>query len=251
MGIYFFGEYSNRWDQYDHQPFDQHRAVPNHHFQAVYILSVITHVFPGKQKITTRLDLQHWWIHLRFPTALVFFHHGISIRAQYVASCAGCGSRDEPAVMGPLNPLEIEGNALRAKSQFIADSLYINCVLPDSGERLKRTAAISPASNLKCIAARKAFVWANYVGEKKKFFTMAACREAIKLLLGKDGVEVPFVGLSRDMWIESQAKVIMHLAQRSRMNCGSSLRFVTYRQSKLMDWQDTLPLEAGPVQLDS
>ena len=77
------------------------------------------------------------------------------------------------------------------------------------------------------------------------FFTLAACREGVKLLLRKEGVEVPFAGLSMDAWIESQARIIMKLAARARTNSGSSsLRFQSYNQSKFMDWEETLP-QAG------
>lgn len=146
-----------------------------------------------------------------------------------------------------MDPFTIDGRALRAKGEFIADSLYKHCILPGDGRRLKQTASISPGTSLKHRQARDCFAWANRVGENKKFFTLAACREGVRLLLEKPMVEVPFSGMSRDMWIQSQAKVIMHLCQRSRINCGSSFRFMRYQQSKIMDWEDTLPLQAGPA----
>ena len=151
-----------------------------------------------------------------------------------------------PAVSPAMEPWGIEGHALHAKGNFIAECLYRHCVLPDGGQRLRKTAAISPGTSLKQHAARKAFKWAAHVGFGKKFFTLAACREGVKLLLRKEGVEVPFAGLSMDAWIESQAKVIMKLAARARTNSGSSsLRFRSYYQAKFMDWEETLP-QAGP-----
>ena len=134
---------------------------------------------------------------------------------------------------------EIHGHALGAKAVFIAENLYRHCVLPDGGQRLNKTASISPATSLKHKAAREAFSWAARVGSKKKFFTLAACRKAVRILLSKDDVNVPFSGLPMDMWVEAQAKLIMHLAQRSRINSGSSLRFLCYRQSTIMDWEET------------
>ena len=60
----------------------------------------------------------------------------------------------------------------------------------------------------------------------------------------KDEVKIPFSGLPMDMWVEAQAKLVMHLAQRSRNNSGSSLRFLCYRQSSIMDWEET-QVQAG------
>ena len=143
--------------------------------------------------------------------------------------------------------MEIDGAALLAKGAFIADALYRHCFLPDEGVRMKRTASISPGTSLKHVEARKAFQWAaniDDVGGGKKFFTLAACRKGVKLLLEKPDVVVPFVGLPQNLWVESQAKLVMKLAQRARKNSAASLRFWAYHQSKLMDWEDTLPVEA-------
>lgn len=139
--------------------------------------------------------------------------------------------------------MDIDGANLLEKGAFIADSIYRHCFLPDSGARLKRTAAISPGTSLKVVAARKAFKWAAKVGGGKKFFTLAACRKGVQLFLEKPHVEVSFTGLPRHLWVESQAKVIMRLAQRSRINSSAIFRFRGYKQSKLMDWDQTLPLE--------
>ncbi len=138
----------------------------------------------------------------------------------------------------------IRGQSLGAKAVFIAENLYRHCVLPDAGQRLNKTASISPATSLKHKAAREAFSWAARVGGQKKFFTLAACRRAVGLLLNKDEVKIPFSGLPMDMWVEAQAKLVMHLAQRSRINSGSSLRFLCYRQSSIMDWEET-QVQAG------
>ena len=78
---------------------------------------------------------------------------------------------------------ELRGQSLGAKAVFIAENLYRHCVLPDAGQRLNKTASISPATSLKHKAAREAFSWAARVGGKKKFFTLAACRKAVGLLL--------------------------------------------------------------------
>lgn len=141
--------------------------------------------------------------------------------------------------------MEIDGAALLAKGAYIADALYRHCFLPDEGVRMRRTASVSPGTSLKHSAARKAFQWAADVGGGKFFFTLAACRKGVQLLLKKPDVVVPFVGLPQNLWVESQAKMVMKLAQRARKNSGASLRFWAYHQSKLMDWEDTLPVEAG------
>ena len=142
--------------------------------------------------------------------------------------------------------MDINGSALHLKGLFIADALYRHCVLPDGGERLKKTGAISPATSLKHVAARKAFAWAGHVGEGKKKFTLAACRRGVQLLFDKPDVVIPLVGLPHHLWVESQAKTVMRLAQRARKNCQASLRFLGYQQSKYMDWEETQPVEAGP-----
>ena len=77
--------------------------------------------------------------------------------------------------------MDISGCALHLKGLFIADALYRHCVLPDGGERLKKTGAISPATSLKHVAARKTFAWAGHVGEGNFFFTLAACRRGVQL----------------------------------------------------------------------
>lgn len=139
--------------------------------------------------------------------------------------------------------METDRDNLLAKGAFIADCLYTYCVLPDSGERLKRTGAICPSTTLKSSIGRKAFQWATQVQGRKKFFTTAACRKGVEMLLLKPDVVVPLVGLPHDLWVLSQTKVVKRLAQRARRNLGGSLRFLTYQQSKSMDWEETLPVE--------
>jgi hypothetical protein len=145
-----------------------------------------------------------------------------------------------------MDPTDIGGRELYAKAAFIAQCLYSYCVLPDNGVRLRKTASISPGTSLKHREANKAFQWANQVRENQKFFTLAACREGIKMLLEKPHVEVPLVGLSMDAWITNQAKLVLKLCQRARINSGSSFRFAAYRQSKIMDWDETQAIEARP-----
>lgn len=139
--------------------------------------------------------------------------------------------------------MDIPGDNLFAKGKFIAEALYVHCISPDRGERLKKTGSVSPSTTLKSRSGRESFRWAAKVGGRKKFFTKAACRLAIQLLMEKPDVVVPLVGLPYDMCVESQAKRVMHLAQRARKNSGAAYRFLSYQQSKFMDWQDTLPLE--------
>ena len=142
---------------------------------------------------------------------------------------------------------EVPGSDLVSRARFIAENIYRTCISPDDGVRLRETGVISPAPTLKSHRAREAFQWAGHVNMETKFFTKAACREAVKKLLVMPRVEVPqFPFQTKEHWIEQQAKIIQHLCQRSRKNCGSSMRFPAYRQSRTMDWQETLPMEAGP-----
>ena len=106
-----------------------------------------------------------------------------------------------------MDPTDIGGRELYAKAAFIAQCLYSYCVLPDNGLRLRKTASISPGTSLKHREANKAFQWQIKYVRTKNFFTLAACREGIKMLLEKPQVEVPLVGLSMDAWITNQAKV--------------------------------------------
>ena len=133
-----------------------------------------------------------------------------------------------------------------SRANYIAESLYQTCVWPDKGVRLRETGAISPSSTLKNVKTRKAFEWAGTVQHNKKFFTRAACRMAVSRLLSMPDVQIPSVqGLTREIWEEQQTKVVAHLCRRSRKNFGSSLRFPAYKQLCTMDWEETLPLEAG------
>lgn len=140
----------------------------------------------------------------------------------------------------------IEAHALAAKAQFIAECLYKSCVLPDNGKRVKETGSISPASSLKHHAARKAFTWASKVAYNSRFFTHAACRLGVEKLLDNYNLEVPVLKQSpRALWVEQQSRIIMHLCARSRRNCGSAqFRSRSYRQLGVMDWEQTLALEA-------
>jgi hypothetical protein len=114
---------------------------------------------------------------------------------------------------------------------------------PGPRGEVKKKGSVSPSTTLKSKSGRDAFSWAAKVGGKKIFFTRAACRLGIQLLLEKPDVVVPLVGLPYDLWVESQAKNVMYLAQRARKNSGATYRLLSYQQSKIMDWQDTLPLE--------
>ena len=144
-----------------------------------------------------------------------------------------------------MDGYHISARASLAKGKFIADSLYRTCVAPDGGQRLKETGSIAPAGSLKCLAARHAFQWASKVSEQSRFYTLAACRMGVKLLLEYPGVQVPLLGtIPLDLWIEQQAKMVMHLCGRARRNSGSAtLRFPAYRQARSMDWEETLPMQ--------
>lgn len=135
----------------------------------------------------------------------------------------------------------IDGRALMAKAKFIADCLYKTCVAMDDGKRLRETGSISPAQSLKSLNARRAFEWASNVASQSRFYTMAACRLAVDLLLSYPNVEVPILAtIPKDMWVQQQGKIVLHLCQRARRNSGSaSLRFPAYRQSRSMDWEET------------
>ena len=144
-----------------------------------------------------------------------------------------------------MDGYHITGKALLAKAAFIADNLYQTCVVPDGGQRLRETGAISPATSLKNVRARRAFEWASHVSYQAKFFTLAACRLGVQQLLRYQNVDV-LATTPKDTWVEQQAKLVMQLCARSRKNCGSArLRTLSYRQAGLMDWDQTMPLQAG------
>ena len=132
-----------------------------------------------------------------------------------------------------------------SRATFIADNLYHTCVSPDDGQRLRESGVISPAGTLKSRKAREAFAWAgNVKTEAHKYFTKAACRDAVKRLLKMPRVEIPLLpGYPLEFWIEQQASAVQHFCQRTRKNVGSSLRFRTDRQMCSMDWEETLPME--------
>ena len=137
------------------------------------------------------------------------------------------------------------GSDMFSRAQFIAEQLYRNCILPDDGVRMRETGAISPANTLKSVKGRMAFEWAGQIQHRQKFFTKAACRLAVALLMKMPRVEPPSIyGLPRDVWEEQQSRVVLHLCQRSRKIFGSCLRFHGYHQA-LMDNVQTMPLQAG------
>lgn len=127
------------------------------------------------------------------------------------------------------------------KALFIADHLYRECVLPDRGKRLSETGSISPALSLKIHSARKAFEWAAEAPESSRFFTKAAVRRGIELLMRQDNVQIPHLaGLPYPLWLEQQTKIIIHLCHRSRKNSCAKYRFASSCQARrMMDWEDT------------
>ena len=141
---------------------------------------------------------------------------------------------------------------LIAKASYICENLFRYCVCVDDGKRIRETGSVAPANNLKALVARNAFAWARVGKQSRKFFTLAACRLAIKFLVEKKGVQIPQIpSLPYDSWLEQQARIVCHLCQRRRRNSGSVMRFAGYKQSQLctMDWQDTVPLEVGDFTL--
>lgn len=137
----------------------------------------------------------------------------------------------------------LKGNSLKAKIAYISHWLYTSCVLPDDGTRLRETGCLAPARSLKNKVARQAFKWASNVAYAEKIFTMAACRGGITHMMRLHKLELPLVaGQTEEDWIENQTKIIHHLCQRARKNCGSALRFAGYRQSRAMDWEQTVPM---------
>lgn len=128
-----------------------------------------------------------------------------------------------------------------SKAIWIADMLYKNCIAPDNGKRVRETGSISPASCLKNGRARLAFSWAASVAFSKRYFTEVAVRKALLKLIEMEGVRIPLgAGLPFELWLQQQTRSVLHLCQRARKNFGSSLR-----QSRSMDWQETLPMEAN------
>lgn len=132
-----------------------------------------------------------------------------------------------------------------SKAIWISENLYKYCIAPDNGKRVRETGSISPATCLKNQRARDAFGWAGSVQQCKRFFTEAAVRLGISKLLEKTDVKIPIVGgLSTELWLQQQTKLVLHLCKRARKNIAAQYRFPAYRQSSIMDWQDTLPMEA-------
>ena len=150
--------------------------------------------------------------------------------------------------MASSSSLDSDKKSLESKALVIADNLYRSCVAPDAGKRLRETGSISPGSSLKQSNTNSAFRWVNEIGcrSSPRFFTEAACQLGIKKLLEKPGVEIPaVVGLPFELWLTQQARIVQHLCQRARKTVGSALRFQRIRQSRTMDWAETLPMQAS------
>lgn len=143
--------------------------------------------------------------------------------------------------------MEDDNVGLARKAICVAENLYKFCVAIDDGKRLRETGCIPPASTLKNRKCRDAFMWARRVNQyNQRFFTMAAVRMGIIRMLDTYSLNVPIVnGMTFEVWLIQQSKLVLHLCQRARKNSGSSLRFLAYRQSTSMDWMDTVPMEAG------
>ena len=168
------------------------------------------------------------------------------VRSIHMWVLPACGSQGNIIYRG-MAVASSSALSLFAKACFIADNLFQTCVLVDNGKRLRETGSVAPATTLKAVVARKAFEWAGRVTQQRKFFTLASCRLAIKLLVDRKGVQYPQIpSLPYDCWVEQQAKIVCHLCQRCRRNSGSVMRFAGYKQSQLtMDWAETVPLEVG------
>ena len=110
-----------------------------------------------------------------------------------------------------------------SKVQFISRQLFLCCVAPDEGERLRQTGVLPPKSSLKHRVCREAFAWCSNVHEAR-FFTRGAIRSALARLLDFYDVEVPLFnspGLTRDDWIKRQTLLVHHLCKRSVKNASA------------------------------
>lgn len=141
--------------------------------------------------------------------------------------------------------MECDSAHLIAKAALIADHLYRSCVAPDGGQRLRESGTIPPGTSLKQNKTRKAFEWVTELKAAcaNRYFTLAACQLAIEMMLKKPGVRIPHVGLPHNLWLVQQARLIKHLCRRARKSVGSRLRFTRLRQSRTMDWQQTVPMD--------
>lgn len=151
------------------------------------------------------------------------------------------------ALLAATGGMEADSCSLESKALVIADNLYRACVAPDSGRRLRESGCISPGSSLKQTRTSQAFEWVNQLNIKSasRYFTLAACEHGIKKLLERPGVVIPsVVGLPFELWLVQQARLVQHLCQRARKTIGSRLRFARLRQSRTMDWTETLAFEA-------
>ena len=137
--------------------------------------------------------------------------------------------------------------SLQSKALVIGDNLYPYCVAPDDGKRLRETGSICPGSSLKQSHTKKAFEWVHQINCmcSRRYFTTAACQLGIKRLLEKPNLQIPqTIGLPFELWLVQQAKLVQHLCYRARKTVGSASRFRRYRQSRTMDWAETIPMEA-------
>ena len=110
-----------------------------------------------------------------------------------------------------------------SKVHFISRQLFLCCVAPDEGERLRQTGILPPKSSLKHRACRKAFAWCSRVHEAR-FFTRGAIRSSLERLLNFYEVEVPLFntpGLTREDWIKRQTLLVQHLCKRSVKNASA------------------------------
>ena len=109
--------------------------------------------------------------------------------------------------------------SLQGKVRAIALNLHKHCVEPDQGERLRKTGSLSPKGSLRFKAGRQAFKWCERIHEPR-YFTKTAVKGALKLLLDKYEVEVPFgeSERARAQWLMQQSRVVQHLCKRAVKN---------------------------------
>ena len=137
--------------------------------------------------------------------------------------------------------------AFSSKVRYIANQLYQNCVVPDSGDRVQHTGSVSPRGTLRYRASREAFDWAGSVHERR-YFTKTAVRGALCKLLDEYSVQVPLCeghqGLTRAEWLRAQTSRVQHLCKRSVKN--SSARVIVSARAA-MDNEDTQVVQAGAI----
>ena len=135
----------------------------------------------------------------------------------------------------------------RTKAQKISENIFTHCLREDDQSRFLKTGDLVPTGSLHISQVSKCMRWAAGDEFGGRFFTKAACEEAVNILITQYGIRVPLQATQTlHGWSVEQASRIQYIAARARRNTSARWWYYHHWHSP-MDHEETQPMAPSQI----